>query len=192
MVKFTQVDNMNNILKTLEASIKESIEYLKTQLSTIRGNRPSPKLVEDIFVECYGQKMTVKQVGAISVVPPREIQISIWDKSVVNTVAKAIESSNLNVSSSVDGSVIHINLPPLSEERRQELIKIVKKEGESARIGIRSHRDEAIKESKNEFEAGKITEDDKFQAKEKIQETIDKANEEIDKILEQKIREIEE
>ena len=183
---------MEAIIKKLDFELRQTIEHLKLQLSTIRGNRPSPKLVEDIFVECYGQKMTVKQVGAISVVPPREIQISVWDKGVVNTVAKAIESSNLNVSSSVDGNIIHINLPPLSEERRQELIKIVKKEGESARIGIRNHRDEAIKESKKEFDEGKITEDDKFKSKDKIQETIDKVNEEIDKILEQKIKEIEE
>ena len=183
---------MDIILKNLELGLKQNIEHFKSQLSTIRGNRPSPKLVEDIKVEYYGQKMTVKQVGAISIAPPREIQISIWDKNVVNTVAKAIESSNLNVSSSVDGNVIHINLPPLSEERRQELIKVVKKEAESARIQIRSQRDEAIKESKNEFDEGKITEDDKFQAKEKIQEAVDKANEEIEKILENKIREIEE
>jgi len=183
---------LNGILKKLELSVNESIAYFKSQLSSIRGNRPSPKLVEDITVEYYGQKMTVKQVGAISITSPREIQISVWDKNAVNIVAKAIESSNLNVSSSVDGNVIHINLPPLSQERREELIKIVKKEGESARIGIRSHRDEAVKESKNEFEAGKITEDDKFKSKEKIQEIIDKANEEIDKILEAKIREIEE
>jgi len=183
---------MDIILKNLELGLKQNIEHFKSQLSTIRGNRPSPKLVEDIKVEYYGQKMTVKQVGAISIAPPREIQISIWDKNVVNTVAKAIESSNLNVSSSVDGNVIHINLPPLSEERRQELIKIVKKEAESAKIQIRNHRDEAIKESKSEFEAGKITEDDKFQVKDKIQEAVDKANEEIEKILENKIREIEE
>ena len=183
---------MDIILKNLELGLKQNMEHLKSELGTVRGNRPSPKLVEDILVEYYGQKLTVKQVGAISVIPPREIQISIWDKNAVNIVAKAIESSNLNVSSSVDGNVIHINLPPLSQERREELIKIVKKEGESARIGIRSHRDEAIKESKNEFEAGKITEDDKFKAKDKIQKTTDKANEEIEKILEQKIKEIEE
>jgi len=183
---------MDIIFKNLELGLKQNIEHFKSQLAMIRGNRPSPKLVEDIAVDCYGQKMTVKQVGAISIAPPREIQISIWDKNVVNMVAKAIESSNLNVSSSVDGNVIHINLPPLSEERRQELIKIVKKEAESAKIQIRNHRDEAIKESKNEFEAGKITEDDKFQVKDKIQEAVDKANEEIEKILENKIREIEE
>ena len=183
---------MDIILKNLEFGLKQNIEHFKSQLATIRGNRPSPKLVEDITVDYYGQKMTVKQVGAISIAPPREIQISIWDKNAVNIVAKAIESSNLNVSSSVDGNVIHINLPPLSEERRQELIKVVKKEAELAKIQIRSQRDEAIKESKKEFDEGKITEDDKFQVKDKIQEAIDKANEEIEKILENKIREIKE
>lgn len=183
---------MNYILNELEKQIKESLEYLKSQLAPIRGGRPSPKLVEDIAVDYYGQKLSVKQVGAISVLPPREIQISVWDQNAVATVAKAIESSNLNVNANTDGNLIRINLPPLSEERRQEFIKLVKKEAEGVKIRVRSSRDEANKKISADFDAKKITEDDKFKLKEKIQETVDKANEEIEKMLEAKIKEIEE
>lgn len=183
---------MNYILGELEKQIKEAIEYLKSQLGPIRGGRPTPKLVEDISVDYYGQKLSIKQMGAISVLPPREIQISVWDKNAVGAVSKAIETSNLNVNANTEGNLIRINLPPLSEERRQEFIKLVKKEAEGVKIRIRSARDEANKKTAKDFDEGKLTEDEKFKSKEKIQEIVDKANEEVENILEGKIKEIEE
>lgn len=176
----------------LELKIKESLEFFKSQLGAIRGGRPSPKLVEDIGVDYFGQKMPIKQLGSISINPPREILISIWDKQAVSAVAKAIESSNLNVSANTDGNLIRINLPPLSTERRQELIKIVKKESEEVRIKIRHLRDEANKKITQQEESGEITEDGKFKLKEETQKIIDKANKEIEEMLDKKIKEIEE
>lgn len=180
------------MVQELELKIKENLEYLKSQFAAIRGGRPSPKLVEDIVVDYFGQKMPLKQLGSISVNPPREILISVWDKQAVATVAKAVESSNLNVSANTDGNLIRINLPPLSTERRQELIKIIKKETEEARIKIRHLRDEANKKISQQEEAGKINEDDKFKLKQEIQKKIDKANNDIEMMLEKKIKEIEE
>jgi ribosome recycling factor len=181
-----------NFLKELELKTEEIIKYFRGQLSAIRGSRPSPKLVEDIPVEYFGQKLAIKQLASIAVAPPREIQITIWDKQIVSGIAKAIESSNLNVSANVEGNLIRINLPPLSEERRRELIKIVKKEAEETRIKLRHLRDDINKKIVHELEAKKITKDDKFQLKEKVQEFIDKTNSEIEKILETKIKEINE
>jgi len=181
-----------DILKNLELKIAEAIKHFKEQLAGIRGGRPNSKLVEDVPVEYFGQKLTIKQVGSISIVPPREIQISVWDKNAAAAVLKAIESSDLNISANLEGNLIRINLPSLSGERRQELIKVAKKEAEEARIKIRSIRDEINKEINRQFEDKKISEDDKFKFKEKIQESIDKANEEIEKILANKIKEIEE
>lgn len=180
------------ILKDLETKIKHFIESFKQQLMGMRSNRPSPKMVEDIVVEAYGQKMTIKQLAAISVLPPAQIQISVWDKSAVPSIAKAVESSNLNVNANIDGSVIRINLPPLSDERRKELEKVVKKETEETKIKIRSARDETNKKIAKEFDDKKISEDDKFNLKEQVQKNIDKANEEIEKLLEAKIKEIHE
>ena len=181
-----------NILKEAETKTGEIIKYLKDQLAGVRGSRPSPKLFEDLPVDYFGQKLPVKQLASIGVVPPREIQLTVWDKQVVSGVAKAIESSNLNVSANIEGNTIRINLPPLSEERRQELAKVVRKEAEETRIKIRALRDEINKKIVQDFEAKKITEDDKFKLKEKVQETVDKTNSEIEKILENKIKEINE
>jgi len=176
----------------LEIKIKESLEYLKSQFAAVRGGRPSPKLVEDISIDYFGQRMPIKQAGSISVNPPREILISVWDRQAVSIVAKAIESSNLNVSANTDGNLIRINLPPLSAERRQELAKVVKKESEEARIKIRSLRDEVNKKIRQREENGEITEDQELKLKEQIQKSIDKANKDIEEMLEKKIKEIEE
>lgn len=179
-------------LKDLENKTRESVEYLKQQLFGMRSNRPSPKMVEDILVDAYGQKMTIKQLGAISIVPPIQIQIVVWDKAVAPLVAKAIETSNLKVSANVDGTVIRINLPPLSDERRNELAKVIKKEGEETKIKIRALRDEANKKISRDFDDGNIPEDAKFDLKEKVQKIVDKANADTEAAIEAKIKEIHE
>jgi ribosome recycling factor len=165
-----------NILKDLELKTGEAIKYFKEQLSAIRGGRPNSKLVEDVSVEYFGQKLPIKQLGSISIVPPREIQISVWDKNAAAIILKAIEASNLNIGANLEGSLIRINLPALSGERRQELIKIAKKETEEAKIKIRGIRDEINKEINRQFEEKKIGEDEKFKLKEQVQENIDKVN----------------
>lgn len=181
-----------DIVKTAEQKTKDIITYTHQELLSTRSNRPSPRMVEDIPVEAYGQKMSVKQLGAISILPPAQIQIAVWDKAAVTAVAKAVENSNLKVNANIDGTVIKINLPPLSQERRQELIKFVKKESEEAKIKIRAAREDANKEINSQFEDKAITEDQRFKLREKVQEIIDKANKEIDALLETKIAEINE
>ncbi len=183
---------MNNYLNELQEKSNQFAVALKQEFMGMRSNRPSPRMVEDIYVEAYGQKMSVKQLGAISIVPPMQIQISVWDKTIVGAVAKAIESSNLNVNANIEGNLIRINLPPLSDERRKELVKVVKKETEETKIKIRSVRDEIQKKINRDFDSGEITEDEKFKIKDKIQEIMDKSNKELDDLLEKKIKEIEE
>ena len=170
----------------------ETVKYFKDQISSIRSGRPTPKLVENLTVDYFGQKMTIKQLGSISIVPPTTIQISVWDAQAVPGISKAVESSNLNVVANIDGNLVRINLPPLSSERRQELIKVIKKEAEEAKIKIRHIRDEENKKINRQEEENEISEDQKFKLKEETQKEIDKANEEIEKNLENKIREIEE
>ena len=181
-----------DIIKELEQKMASLVEFLRQELMGVRSNRPSPRLVEDIPVEVYGQRMTVRQVGAISIQPPSSILISVWDKDVVSTVAKAIESSNLNVVANTDGTTIRINLPALTDERRQQIIKMVKKEVEEAKIKVRSLRDDENKRVAREAEEGNLTEDEKFKLKEQIQAIVDKGNKELDQLLEKKIVEINE
>lgn len=180
------------ILKKLENSLREIIENLKQELAGIRTNRPTAKLVEDIKVDYFGQILTIKQMGSISIVPPREIDITVWDRQAVSLVVKAIESSKLGISANIDGNIIKVNLPQLTDERRQELIKLVKSLIEESRIKIRARRDEINKQVEALFKEKKISEDQKFKNKDKIQEAIDKANKEIEKLLLMKIKEINE
>ncbi len=176
--------------KTESVTIK-----LKEELGTIRANRPTPALVEDIEVEYYGTKMPLKQAGAISLKPPREIQIQAWDKAGADAIIKGIEESHKKSSLgsiSADGLTVRMFLPELSVERRQELSKLVKKTVESYRIQIRTAREDANKAIDVAAKRGELTEDDKFQEKEKIQKETEKANEQIEEILERKLTEINE
>lgn len=180
------------IIKELEIALKMAIGALTQEIAGIRSNRPSPALVEDLKIDYMGSVVVIKQLGSISVVPPRELVISLWDPSQVATVAKAIEDSKRGFTPAVRGSAIHINLPALSQERREELIKILKSITEKFRINIRSVRDEAIKKLTVAETAKTIDEDQKFRGKKKIQELVDKANADIETMLTKKEKEINE
>jgi ribosome recycling factor len=178
--------------KDLEAKLKAITEHLKQELSGVRTNRPNPKLIEDIKAEYFEVPTPVKQLGSIAVVPPRELQISVWDQSAIAPIAKAIESANLGVSVSVSGNMIRVALPMMSNERRAELVKISKTSSEEARIKVRGARDEANKKAEAAEKAKEISEDAKFNLKKKIQEAVDKTNKDIEAMLLGKIKEIEE
>ncbi len=175
----------------LEKRLSEVLKYFKDEISSIRGSRPSPALVEDISVEYYGQKLPIKQLGSISVIPPREVQVSVWDANAADPVAKAI-SAKLNLQAAREGNVIHANLPMLTDERRNELLKIVRAKAEEARIKSRTIRDEIKKDVAVQEKSGDVTEDDRFGLQEKMQKQMDDFNKEIDALLEKKTNEINE
>jgi len=166
------------------------IENFKKEIIGIRGNRPSPAIVENLKVDYFGQTLLIKQLGSISVIPPREIDVNVWDKNAIPGVVKAIENSGL--SANYEGKLIRIHLPPLTEERRRELIKAVKKIGETFKIQLRAHRDETNKEIGRSFDAKELNEDQKFKLKEEIQKSVGSVNKEIENILDKKIKELEE
>ncbi|KKU15168.1 MAG: Ribosome-recycling factor [Parcubacteria group bacterium GW2011_GWB1_45_9] len=172
--------------------LSKIVESLRNELIGTRGNRPSPKMIENIPVDAYGQKMTVKQLGSITIVPPREIDITVWDKEAVNFVAKAVEASPLGVTANVEGNLIRLNLPTLTEERKKEIIKMVKSTAEEHRIKIRAARDEANKKIKDDERDKKINEDESFKLKEKVQKSVNDANKKIEEVVLAKIKEIEE
>ncbi len=179
-------------LKDLETYVKNSSDALKGELQNVRGNRPSVEILENVKVNCYDQMMSLKQLGSLSLRPPREVEIQLWDKSVTQQVVKAIEDAKIGMGVSSDGNVIRASLPTLTDERRKELIKLAGKITETYKIQFRSHRDEAIKKFKAGQEKGELTEDDFFQAKEKTQKIIDEANRKSEEMLENKVKEIEE
>lgn len=179
-------------LKTLDSSLSAIVQKLREELQTVRGNRPSLELVENIKVNCYDQWFTIKQVGSLSVLPPRGVQINVWDKNAVGAVIKAIEGAKIGLSASNDGNIIRAILSPLGEERREELTKLVKKSAEASRIQIRHHRDESIKKIKAAESGGELNEDQVFKTKEEIQKLVDKYNDEVEKALEAKLEELNE
>lgn len=181
-----------DILKDLEQKFKYLTDSLKQEFLNIRTNRPTPKLIENVKVDYMGQSMTVKQLGSISVVPPREIDISVWDRGAISPVAKAIENAGLGMTPNIDGNLIRLNLPPLTDERRQELVKLVKNTVEQTRIKIRAMRDDANKKTEADFKAKTISEDQKFKLRDQIQKAVDKVNAEIENLLAGKIKEINE
>ncbi|OGY63823.1 MAG: hypothetical protein A3J53_00715 [Candidatus Harrisonbacteria bacterium RIFCSPHIGHO2_02_FULL_40_20] len=181
-----------DFVKELEQKLKAIVDSFKQELFGIRANRPSAKLVEDIRVDYTGQSLMIKQLGSISIVPPKEIDINVWDSSAVASVAKALESSKLGLSANIDGNLIRINLPSLTQERRDELAKLVKSIAEQNRIKIRAGRDDANKKIEQIFKEKKISEDQKFKDRKKIQEAVDKVNNGIEALLADKIKEINE
>lgn len=179
---------MEQILKELENDLQTVIDRLKADLSAVRSNRPSIDLIENIQVSAYDQMMTVRQLGSISVIPPREISIQVWDKSTVGPIMKAIELARIGLSVTNDGNIIRAAMSQLGDERREELVKVVKKTGEEARIQIRSRRDEAMKKIKSaEDEFG---EDAGFKAREQAQKIVDGANSRVEESADKKLQEL--
>lgn len=180
----------DQLLKDFEKNLKSAVDYLKNELSGVRTNRPSPKLVDNLKVQYMEQEYTIQQLGSISIVPPREIDITVWDPASIASVVKAIETSGMGLTANNDGNLIRINLPTLTDERREELTKLSKRLTEEAKIKVRASRDDVNKKIEGLFKEKIITEDQKFKAREKAQKAVDRSNEEIEVALSAKIKEI--
>lgn len=176
----------------LEASEKmdQCVEHFQGELRGVRSGRASPGLVEGIKVDYYGTQTPLGQMAQISVPEPRLIVIKPFDASQVQEVAKAIQASDLGVNPAVDGKLIRINLPPLSEERRKQLVGLVKEKAEAARVSVRNVRRDANKQADQAQKDGDLTEDDLRKLKEEIQEQTKEHEGKIDKVLESKIEEL--
>jgi len=180
------------MIEEFKTQAEEVVQTFKKEIAGIRTNRPSPGLIEDIKVSYYGQFVPIKHVGSVGVTPPRELHVQVWDSSAVGLVSKAIESSQLGLSPQVEGNTVRVFLPELSKERRDEFIKHVKKISEQYRIEIRHARDEANKDVEKRLDEKEITEDEKFKEREDIQKITEKVNGEIEGLLDEKIKEIQE
>ena len=180
------------VLKDVESKMKKTIEATEREFSTIRTGRAHSSLVEGIKVECYGTSMPIRQLASISTPEPRLIVIQPWDRSVLGDVEKAILTSELGITPNNDGKVIRIGVPTLTNERRDELAKVLKKIAEEGKVSLRTAR-RVANDDIDRLEKDKIiTEDEKFKHKDAIQKLIDKHSKDIDKHLESKEKEIQE
>lgn len=180
------------VLKGIEQKMKKTLEATEREFSTIRTGRAHSSLVEGIKVECYATSMPLKQLASIATPEPRMVVIQPWDKSVIGDIEKAILASELGITPNNDGKVIRIAVPQLTEERRDELTKVLKKIAEEGKISLRTARRVANDEIDKLEKTKVITEDDKFKHKDSIQKLTDKYSKEIDNHLISKEKEIHE
>ena len=173
-----------------ETRMKKTIEAVRREFGEVRTGRAQPGLIEGMHVDYFGTLTLVKQLASISIPDPRTILIQPWDPSVIPEIEKAIGASKLGITPSNDGKMVRLTIPQLSEERRKELIKVVKEMAETGRISLRTIRREANEKVKKLQSDNSISEDESFKSQEEIQKLTDKFIKEIDQILEQKTKEL--
>ena len=181
---------MSEELKVYEEKMEKSIDALLNEYASIRAGRANPHVLDRIRVDYYGTPTPLQQVGNVSVPEARMIVIQPWEKNLLKEIEKAILVSDLGINPTNDGNVIRLVFPELTEERRKDLAKDVKKKGEGAKVAIRNIRRDAIDSIKKMEKAGDISEDDLKQGEEKIQKITDKMIEKVDKAIETKTKEI--
>jgi ribosome recycling factor len=173
-----------------EEQMKKSVDHLKEELGTIRAGKASPKLVERIQVSYYGSMTPLNQIANISVPEPRCLIIQPWDASSIKEIEKAIMSSDLGINPSSDGKIIRLMIPQLTEERRKDLLKLVKKETENGKIALRNIRRDVIDVFKKLEKNSELTKDDLKKAEEDAQKLTDKYTKFVDDIYKAKEKEI--
>lgn len=181
---------LNAIYKDVEARMKKSIASLENELSKIRTGRANVGLLDHIEVEYYGSMVPLSQAANVSVTDYRTLTIQIWEKDMVSKIEKAIINSDLGLTPNTAGQNIHINLPPLTEERRKEMVKVVKSEGEQAKVAIRNIRRDANNEIGKLVNDKAISEDDQRRGETEVQKLTDKYVDAVDSALATKEKEL--
>ena len=181
---------LKKTLAEMESQMKKSVEFLHNEFATIHTGKASPILVENINVEAYGSQMKLKELAAITVPEPRMIMVAPWDATIMDSVNKALQKNNLGLNPAVDGKVIRVRVPELSEERRKNLSKVIKKIAEDGKVSIRNIRRVANEEIKRLQKIHEISEDEMFLNEKKVQEKTDAIIKDIDKLLENKEKEV--
>lgn len=181
---------MSHSHKTMEERISKTIDVLKSDLKTVRAGRANPALLDKVMVDYYGSPNPLKNLSNISVPDPRTIMITPFDPKSIGDIEKAINLADLGIAPVNDGKVVRLSIPPLTEERRKELVKTVKKMGEDSKIAIRNLRREANDALKKSEKNGEISEDEFKSVLDKVQKSIDKAVKDIDDVVAEKEKDI--
>lgn len=178
------------MLQEFEEKMQKSVESLENEFANIRAGRANPNILNKIKVEYYGVPTPLQQVGNVSVPEARTILITPWETSLLKEIEKAILCSDIGITPNNDGKSIILNFPELTEERRKELVKDIKKKGENAKVAIRNVRRDANDHLKKKLKASEISEDEEKENVEKVQQLTDKYVDKIDKVIESKSKEI--
>ncbi len=179
-----------NIIQDAQKRMDKAVQQLKNELASIRTGRATPSLLDKVKVEYYGTLTPVNQLANISAPEPKLLTIQPWDKNVLEDIEKAILKSELGLTPNNDGHIIRIQIPSLTEERRQELVKMVKKYGEEAKVAIRNVRRDANDSVKKDEKDGKLPEDESRRLQENIQQTTNEFIAKVDQVVEDKEKEM--
>ncbi|MBE7023667.1 MAG: ribosome recycling factor [Ruminococcaceae bacterium] len=177
-------------MKNAESKMEKAIAVLQSDLGAIRAGRANPAILDKVTVEYYGVPTPIQQVGTIAVPEPKTITIQPWDASILGEIEKAILKSDVGINPNNDGKTIRLNFPPLTEERRKELVKGISKRGEECKVALRNVRRDSLEAFKKQKKDGEITEDDLKDLETKIQKLTDKFVASVDTIVKDKEKEI--
>jgi len=177
-------------IKDFETKMQKTISVLNSEYATVRAGRANPAILDKVTVEYYGVATPLTQIGTVSVPDPRSILIQPWDAGILKEVEKAILASDIGITPNNDGKAIRLNFPPLTEERRKEIVKTIRKKGEESKVAIRSIRRDAMDGVKADKKNGEITEDDVKNIENDVQKLTDKYIKEIDTVMAAKEKEI--
>ncbi|MBO4330322.1 MAG: ribosome recycling factor [Rhodocyclaceae bacterium] len=181
---------LNELQQSTTQKMQRSVDALKTDLAKIRTGRAHTGLLDHVMVEYYGSDVPINQVANVTLIDARTIGVQPWEKPMVAKVEKAIRDSDLGLNPATQGELIRVPMPPLTEERRRDLTKVVRQEGESARVAVRNLRRDANQQLKDAVKEKTISEDDERRGQEAIQKLTDRFVAEIDKLLSEKEQEL--
>src|SRR5665811_39282 len=181
---------IDELLSDATRRMDGAIEALRTEFGGVRTGRASTTLLDRIYVDYYGARTPLKQIASLSTPDPRLISITVFDKSAVNSVVRAIQESDLGLNPNVDGTIVRLNIPALNEERRRDLVKLVRSMSEDGRVAVRNVRRDVIQDLKELKKDGEISEDDERRAEDEVQKLTDEHVERINELLQRKEEEI--
>ena len=182
--------NLDKLLSETKQRMQKALEHLREELAGVRTGRANPALLEGVKVEAYGTKMDLRDLASINTPEPRLLVIQVWDAGNVPAIEKAIRESGIGLNPVTENNLIRVPIPPLSEERRREMIKLVGEKSENARVSIRQIRREVLEEIDKAEKKKKISEDDKFRFHEQVQKITDEFSNQIDTTVKAKEKEL--
>jgi len=177
-------------MSEVEIKMNSAVLHFEKELNSLRTSRANPSMLDNIFVDAYGSKTPLNQLGNISVQDANTITIQVWDSSLIKSIENSITESNLGINPQTDGQLLRLPIPKLSEERRKEIIKIASEFAENSKVTIRNIRRDFIENSKNEKKSSNLSEDELKRTINEIQKTTDNNIDKIDKILDAKKNDI--
>lgn len=183
-------ENIQDVISEAEMEMMEKIEKFRRELTSLRTGRANPQLLDSVYVEYYGARVPLKQVAAVSIPEPRTLEVRPWDAGAADAVEAELKKIDFGSSPNRNGNVIRINLPPMTEDQRKKMIKVVHSMGEDSRVAVRSLRRDALEKIKKSQKAGEISEDDLARHEEAVQKLTDSYVKSVDDVVAAKEKEL--